>query len=1054
MIGYAAARPSPGSGRPPLSVGFPALFLACLTLWGVCVPSARAQQRERPSLGYLAAFSQFYEGEYVDALKMFRGEAGGGVKTPQARWIDSICYETMVGECYYQMGRLSEALDHYTAAVQLYVAYSDWMTRVRFSPTIRPSSTQVRIPWGVSSRRSRRGHYPRSVPVLVGQIDQNRVAREGGIAWQAQLLPIQVSEIVRCTVLAVRRRNELMGPASRHSELTVQLVAALSRRPGPPNHWSEAWIDLQQGLALLAGGKEAQAMPYLQRSVAAAGEFDHPLTATALMELGRLAMARASYPAALKLFEEATYSAAFYGDYGVLEESFRRAALAHLLSGRKGVYPPLVAAIQWAKVENLRQLQASLLISAAENQAVLGQTRQAAELLEQAAAAVGRREMGAGRIGARLQFIKSLVCFQAKKIDEGGAALAVAMDYMKQGSIWVFQIALADRLYADGPLGDSPRVALELYNELLRDPQPADWTSDPMESLAMLLTPHRGPIERWFEVALKRKEHEKALEIADRARRHEYFSSLGFGGRLQSLRWILQGPVSALDKTSQLHRQELLAAYPAFDQLSRQAQAVRTALQAMPLVAGDRTTLKAQSQKLAELAAVSLQQETLLREIAVRRHPAGLVFPPLRETKEVQKALPRGHAVLAFFATSRGLYGFLMNNKQYAYWQVASPEVLNRRIVELLRNMGHYQQNHELTLKELGDPTWKKSAQAVLDAILRGSRADFTQQLDELAIVPDGLLWYVPFEALQVDVDGRLRPLISRFRIRYAPTVSLAVPGGHPRRPSGNTAVVVGRLFPRSDETAARAAFDQLSGVIPGTVALGSPMPASSDVYASLFDRLIVLDDLNFSAGGPYDWAPVPIDRGQPGNSLGDWLPLPLRGPQEIILPGYHTAAEDSLKGLNRATAGKEMFLSVCGLLSSGARTVLLSRWRTGGRTSFDLVREFAQELPHTSPADAWQRAVFLTAGSRLKLDEEPRIKRTITDDSPKANHPFFWAGLALIDSGTTPKPPEDPPDKAALKKQKPDQPQLQKKDPKGRDQPELRRDGPRPPQKPVPENR
>jgi len=47
--------------------------------------------------------------------------------------------------------------------------------------------------------------------------------------------------------------------------------------------------------------------------------------------------------------------------------------------------------------------------------------------------------------------------------------------------------------------------------------------------------PHSASWEHWFLVALERKDHEAALEISDRARRHRFFSSLGYGGRLQSL---------------------------------------------------------------------------------------------------------------------------------------------------------------------------------------------------------------------------------------------------------------------------------------------------------------------------------------------------------------------------------------------------------------------------------------------------------------------------------------------------------------------------------------
>ncbi len=108
--------------------------------------------------------------------------------------------------------------------------------------------------------------------------------------------------------------------------------------------------------------------------------------------------------------------------------------------------------------------------------------------------------------------------------------------------------------------------------------------------------------------------------------------------------------------------------------------------------------------------------------------------------------------------------------------------------------------------------------------------------------------------------------------------------------------------------------------------------------------------------------------------------------------------------------------------MSSGARTLLLSRWRTGGQCSFSIVREFVQELPHTEPADALQRAVFLTAGSRLNLEAEPRVKHTADAESPRANHPIFWAGYMLVDSGAPPPRADAGRDLPAVKIEKPRQ--------------------------------
>jgi len=46
-------------------------------------------------------------------------------------------------------------------------------------------------------------------------------------------------------------------------------------------------------------------------------------------------------------------------------------------------------------------------------------------------------------------------------------------------------------------------VAVDLYGNVLRDPQATDWSASPMESMAVLVTPHPLPLEHWFEAAMK-----------------------------------------------------------------------------------------------------------------------------------------------------------------------------------------------------------------------------------------------------------------------------------------------------------------------------------------------------------------------------------------------------------------------------------------------------------------------------------------------------------------------------------------------------------------------
>ncbi len=116
-------------------------------------------------------------------------------------------------------------------------------------------------------------------------------------------------------------------------------------------------------------------------------------------------------------------------------------------------------------------------------------------------------------------------------------------------------------------------------------------------------------------------------------------------------------------------------------------------------------------------------------------------------------------------------------------------------------------------------------------------------------------------------------------------------------------------------------------------------------------------------------------------------------------MPGFHTAAETALR--RGHAGGQELFLSLTGLLASGTRTVFISRWRNGGPAGLEVVRELAQELPHISPAEAWQRAVRVAVNTPLDVEHEPRIKKNLPAGDPRnADHPLFWAGYMLVDSG------------------------------------------------------
>jgi len=63
-------------------------------------------------------------------------------------------------------------------------------------------------------------------------------------------------------------------------------------------------------------------------------------------------------------------------------------------------------------------------------------------------------------------------------------------------------------------------------------------------------------------------------------------------------------------------------------------------------------------------------------------------------------------------------------------------------------------------------------------------------------------------------------------------------------------------------------------------------------------------------------------------------------------------------------------------------------------------MREFIQELPHQSAASAWRRSVQLAEGRSLDPAQEGRVKGAKPGEGIRADHPFFWSGYMVVDTG------------------------------------------------------
>jgi hypothetical protein len=171
----------------------------------------------------------------------------------------------------YHQGRNAEALAAFDQACLMLLSYPDFMRRVTFDDP-RPDGNQqrVQVPWGPGTRPVTLGNYPRTMQIAMGSMTGAQDAlQRGGTFLQPQYWRLNVAEVIRTAALAMRRRNEILGPRGKHDRISKELAATMSRRNlTVANHWSQGWTELLAGIGKAGVGDAAEAKARLERAYA------------------------------------------------------------------------------------------------------------------------------------------------------------------------------------------------------------------------------------------------------------------------------------------------------------------------------------------------------------------------------------------------------------------------------------------------------------------------------------------------------------------------------------------------------------------------------------------------------------------------------------------------------------------------------------------------------------------------------------------------------------------------------------------------------------------
>ncbi len=1019
------------------------IFLASVVTLVHCAWSPTAVQgqgQQLPHRTYYTAFAPLYEGDFRAALRRFNSEYRSAFQVGEARYLDSVCILTMIGECHYRVGDHQTALQRYNDALTLYLGMEGqrWQANIQLPALIQTDTAAVqkaRVSWGQSQRNSKISNVPDTLSVLRKQLAAGIALEDGGVFDPSELRQVNVVEVLRCTALAVHRRRQISGATGRYDPFALRLANSLKKAGSGSGTLMGALNGVVYGMALSAVGENDKAAIMLNASLQFTGGLDHPLTPLALAELAHLGIVKEQPDLALQFALEATYSGAYFQQPDVIEEGFELATQAHLMTQRS-VLPALQPALVWAGRERTQMLEASLAVLVAECAAEAGDASASAQALNRANKLMtNRNNISQTLLAPKLHYLTAVNRFTSGDSRGGLTSLKAALKGLSDKSPALFRLQLADAMFLNKSLTE--KQADLVYTKLLQDPDQLLWKTQPMNAIAFLMTPHVASMERWFEIIVNRKQVDRAVEVADQIRRHRFYADLPLGGRLLSLRWVLQGDAQFLKPEALKQRQILLTRHSVYRDLLNQSTVLRNKLDGLPLQPdANSEDEKIQRQTMRELAGIYSRQEALIAGMALRREPADMVFPPLGNASEIQGFVSRGQMVFSALQTQSGYHIFFFDDRRARYLGLVDARALKKGVGSVLAAMGVAANFADPQL--LAAESWKEAVGEFQDDLFEDIPLDDLEQADELIVIPDGLLWYVPFEAFLVGNDQR--PLIEDTKVRYCPTLFLSFANPSSNGEIKSTGVVPGPMYAKTDSSIANEAFTAVleKEIQAKDLSTRSSQEIPSAQLAGQLDQLVVLND-NSNQDGAFSFQPLRVDGGmkkaQDQATLLDWMSVPFQSPDHVVMLGLNSIGGSG--GLSRPD-GSEMFFTATSIMAAGGRTAVMSRWNTGGQRQVDLAAQYARFATAMPVTTALQSAVKLARASKVDLTKEPRLKTDPDAPAVDGDTPFFWASPIMVSYrdqrpvdpaaiqtlenaiAINADPQNDPPDQAAPPKEAP----------------------------------
>jgi CHAT domain-containing protein/Tfp pilus assembly protein PilF len=372
----------------------------------------------------------------------------------------------------------------------------------------------------------------------------------------------------------------------------------------------------------------------------------------------------------------------------------------------------------------------------------------------------------------------------------------------------------------------------------------------------------------------------------------------------------------------------------------------------------------------------------------------------LLKSEEAVEVLPDGKsAVLEFLVTDEKTFLFVITKKADASKTIADLRAYTLPVKrsDLIKYVEDFRQ--QLASRDI---RFRASARQLYDLLLKPAQSQLQGKIN-IIIVPDNILWELPFQALQPTAEHYL---IEEAALSYAPSLSVLREMMKPRTPKSESPASLKTLLAfgnpvLNDETVARLkavnrdeklaplpeaekevkALAQLYGAARSKVYIGSEAREERvKAEANQFSVLHFATHGIFNNVNPmYSHLVLSQAEGNEDGLLEAWeiLKLDLKADM-VVLSACETAR-------GRLRAGEGVIGLTWAFFVAGSPTTVVSQWKVDSASTSQLILDFYRTLKSTTKT---------TKAEALRKAALTMLQRG------QYRHPFYWAGFVMVGAG------------------------------------------------------